>query len=133
MHSLFTAIKQFDGIIYYVPNVKFLEENVSNYNANDKRRVAVEVGVDYDTDIVKAKKIMMQVVEQFPNVLRAPEPIIVVDKLDSSSINLKILFWIDAINGNYFMTKSNVTETINLAFRKSSIVIPFPQVTISNR
>ncbi len=133
IHSLFTAIQKFDGIMYYVPNVKFLEDNVSNYNNNDKRRVEVEVWVDYDTDIVTAKKIMLQVVEQFPHVLRWPEPMVVVDKLDNSSINLKVLFWIDSKTWNYFMTKSNVTETINLAFRKSGITIPFPQITLSNR
>lgn len=28
IHALFTAIEQFDGVIFYVPNVKFLEEDI---------------------------------------------------------------------------------------------------------
>lgn len=133
IHSLFTSVEQFNWVIYYVPNIRFLEENVSNFNTNDKRRIDVEVGVDYETDIVKAKKIMMQVIEQFPWVLRAPSSMVIIDKLDNSSINLVLRFWIKSDSGEYFITRSNVTETINLAFRQSWIKIPFPQVTISNR
>jgi len=133
IHSLFTAVQQFDGVIYYVPNVKFLEENVSNYNSNDKRRVEIHVWVDYDTDLVKAKKIMMQVIKQFPNVLISPEPMVTVDKLADSWVNMILRFWIPADGWDYLKTKSNVTETIHLAFRQSGITIPFPQVTLSNR
>ncbi len=133
IQALFTSVEQFDWVIYYVPNVKFLEENVSNFNSNDKRRIDIEVWVDYETDIIKAKKIMMQVIEQFPTVLKAPEPVVVLDKLDNSSINLILRFWINSSSGEYFVTRSNVTETINLAFRQAWITIPFPQITLSNR
>ncbi len=75
----------------------------------------------------------MQVIEQFPTVLKAPEPVVVLDKLDNSSINLILRFWINSSSGEYFVTRSNVTETINLAFRQAWITIPFPQITLSNR
>lgn len=133
IHALFTAIEQFDWVVYYVPNVKFLEENVSNYNSNDKRRVEIHVWVDYSSDIVKAKRIMLQIIGQFPNVLNSPEPMVTVDRLDESSVNLILRFWIPAEWWEYLKTKSNVTETVHLAFRQSGIRIPFPQMTISNR
>jgi len=132
IHALFTAIEQFDWVVYNVPNIRFLEENVSNYNTNSKRRVDIEVWVDYDTDILKAKKVMLQVAEKFPNILVVPETSVFVDKFDESSINLILRFWIDS-KDEYFTMKSNVTETINLAFKQAKITIPFPQVTISNR
>lgn len=133
IQSLFTSIEKFDWIIFYVPNIKFLEDTVSNYNSNDKRRVEIKVWIDYDADIVKAKKIIMQIIHQFPSILKAPEPIVILDELDSSSINLVSMFWIDSKGWEYFTTKSNVTETINMAFRQAWIKIPFPQITISNR
>ncbi|MBT3727174.1 mechanosensitive ion channel [bacterium] len=88
--------------------------------------------MDYDTDILKAKKVMLQVAEKFPNILVVPETSVFVDKFDESSINLILRFWIDS-KDEYFTMKSNVTETINLAFKQAKITIPFPQVTISNR
>ncbi len=132
IHALFTEIEQFDWVIFFVPNVKFLEEDVSNYHSNDKRRVSVDIWVDYDTDILKAKKIMMQVIEKFPNILQTPLPNVLITKMDDSSINLSLRFWINSKDA-FFDTQSNVTETVNLAFSQAWIVIPFPQVTLSNR
>ena len=132
INALFTEVEQFNGVIFYIPNVKFLEDEVLNYNTNDKRRVEIKVWVDYETDLLKAKKVMLQVLNQFPNILKAPASNIFVDKFDESSINLTLRFWISS-SDEYFLIKSNVTETINLAFKQAGITIPFPQVTLSNR
>jgi len=67
-----------------------------NFHTNDKRRVNVDLGVDYDTDIVKAKKIMIQVTERFPNILKAPFPNVLVTEMADSSINLSLKFWINS-------------------------------------
>ena len=129
--SLFTSVKQFDGVFFYIPNIKFLEDEVRNYHTSDKRRVEIDVQVDYNTDLVKAKSIINKVLENFP-ILQAPRSDIIVESLGDNGIFLRTRFWIGS-KDPYFTLKSNVTETINLAFRQSDIVIPFPQVTISNR
>ena len=132
IHALFTEIEQFDWIIYYVPNVKFLEDEVSNYNSNNIRRIEVKVWVDYETDIVRAKKVMLQVVNTFPNVLKSPESDVLVKSFWTSSIDLVLRFWVDSKDW-FIVSQSNVTETVNLAFKQAWIKIPFPQVTLSNR
>ena len=133
IHALFTSVEQFDGVIFYIPNVKFLEDIVENFHTNNKRRVEVEVWTDYDTDTLKAKKIMLSVLWNFTNILKAPYPEVVVTKLWDSGISLCLRFWIDSKDNTYFDTKSNVTETINLAFKQHGIIIPYNQITISNR
>lgn len=132
IHALFTAIEQFDWVIFYSPNVTFLEQEIENYSTNDKRRVDISIWVDYDTDILKAKKIMMQVIENFPHVLKSPWADVIISDMWDSSINLSLRFWINS-KDTFFTLKSNVTETVNLAFRQSGIIIPFPQMTLSNR
>lgn len=132
MDTLFTEIEQFDGIKFYVPNAEFLKATVINITANDKRRCDIVIGVDYDTDIVKAKQVIFKVLSSFPNILSAPESKIWVTNFEDSSINLQVMFWL-SITDDFFWTKSNVIETINLAFKQAWITIPFPQVTISNR
>lgn len=132
IHALFTAIEQFDGITYYVPNVTFLEQEVCNYNTNDKRRVDVSVWVDYKTDIFKAKTVLLKVADSFPNVLKTPYADVLVEEIWDSSIKLTLRIWINSTD-TFFTLKSNVTETINLAFKQAWITIPFPQITLSNR
>lgn len=132
INSLFTEVEQFNWVIFFIPNVRFLENEVENFHINDKRRIEILVWVDFETDLVKAKKVMLQVVNNFPWILKAPEPSVFIDKFDESSINLSLRFWINS-HWEYFKTKSNVTETINLAFKQYWIKIPFPQVTLSSR
>ena len=132
INALFTEVEKFDGIIFFVPNVKFLENNVQNFHRNDKRRVDIKVWVDYNTDIVKAKKIMLQVIDNFPGILKSPNSSVYITEFDDSAINLSLRFWISS-KWKYFEMKSNVTETINLAFKQYWINIPFQQITLSNR
>ena len=103
-----------------------------NYRGNDKRRVEIEIGLDYDTDLVHAKKVIMKVLENFPNILLAPAADIFITSLADSSIKVDVRFWIVSTD-EYFKMKSNVTETLNLAFKQAGILIPFPQITLSNR
>jgi len=128
INALFTEIEEFDGVIFNIPNVRFFEENVRNFHTNDKRRIDVEVVVAYDTDIVQAKKILMQVISNFPNILQAPAADIIVDNLWERWIVLKLRFWINSAE-NYITLRSNITETVNLAFKQTGIVIPYPHIT----
>ncbi|QFR39450.1 mechanosensitive ion channel family protein [Candidatus Gracilibacteria bacterium 28_42_T64] len=129
INSLFTSMEQLDGVIFYIPNVIFMEEVISNFKTNDKRRTEIELLVDYDTDIVKTKKTILKVIESFPNILNAPHPDILVDKLDNSGIKLLIRFWMHT-DDDYIQLKSNVTETLNLACKQSAIKIPYPHMTL---
>lgn len=132
MNTLFMQIEQFDWVKFFVPNSKFLSETVLNIHANDKRRCEILVWVDYDTDIVKAKKVIANVIESFPSILAAPSYSIILTEFDDSSIWLKVMFWLNT-KDDFFNIRSNVMETINLAFKQSWVTIPFPQVTLSNR
>lgn len=132
INSLFTTAKNFDWVMFYIPNIKFLEENVKNFSSNDKRRVTIEFFVDYENDLVKIKKVVEKVIENFPNILKAPESKTIVEKLDNNWTLLKVLFWISS-KDSYIEMRSNVTETINLAFRKESINISLPKMEYKSR
>ncbi len=129
INSLFTAVEKLDWVIFYIPNINFLENKVSNYNSNDKRRLEVEVLVDYNTDLVKAKMVLYKILDSFPNILNDPKPKIIIDKLDDSWILIITRAWISSAD-KYITIKSNITETINLAFKQSKIKIPYPHLEI---
>lgn len=132
INALFTAVQQFDGVIFYMPNIKFLEQEVKNYHTNDKRRVDIDTVVEYGSDIVKIKQIMAKVVSNFPNILQAPEHDVLIETLWENGILVRLRFWIHS-DDNYITLKSNVTETINLAFRQSWIMLPYKQITVINK
>ncbi len=129
INALFTEVEQLDGVVAYIPNVRFLEENVLNFHTNDKRRLEVELLVEYTTDISKTKMVLSKVLENFPTILKSPEHKIIVEKLDDSWILVRVLFWTSS-KESYISIKSNVTETINLAFKQSEIKMAYPHIEI---
>jgi len=130
INALFTELEELDGIIFNIPNVRFFEENVRNFHTNDKRRIDIEVVVDYQTDILQAKKVLQQVVSNFPMVLQAPASDVLIRDLGDRGVWLTLRFWVNS-KENFITLKSNVTETVNLAFKQTGVKIPFPQMTLS--
>jgi small-conductance mechanosensitive channel len=128
-----TTVEQFDWIRFFVPNVDFLKNVVENYNANDKRRTEIEIGLEYGSDIVKAKTILLKIVDNFPNILKEPAPKIIVNEFWNSSINIKVWYRTLMSDPTFFSTRSNIMETINLAFKQNDITIPFPQIVVNQR
>jgi small conductance mechanosensitive channel len=74
-------MEEFDGVVFNIPNVRFFEENVRNFHTNDKRRIDVSVIVDYDTDVLQAKKVLQKVISNFPMVLQAPASDVLIKEL----------------------------------------------------
>ncbi len=130
IYSLFTAIRQFDWVMYYVPNIKFIEDNVENYHTNEKRRLDVKIYIDYNSDTVKTKKVIKKVIDSFPNILQTPPPQIIIEKLWEWGVVMDIRFWILS-KDNFIDLRSNVVETINMALRQSKIKIAKPKVFVN--
>lgn len=128
-----TTVEQFDWIRFFVPNVDFLKNMVENYNSNDKRRTEIEIGLEYGSDIVKAKTILLKIVDNFPNILKDPAPKIVVNEFGDNSVNVKLWYRTLMTDKTFFSTRSNIMETINLAFKQNDITIPFPQIVLNQR
>jgi len=132
INALFTSVQQLDGVMFYIPNIKFIEEEVKNFHSNDKRRMEIEFVVDYKTDIVKAKQILGKVVSNFPSILKTPSYDILVESLGDSGIIMKLRFWMYS-KDKYIVLKSNITETINLWFEQAGIILPYKQIMVVNK
>jgi small-conductance mechanosensitive channel len=129
-----SVISTFDGSDVIIPNGDLLNAHLINWTLGDtKRRVEVLVGVAYGTDIENVKRILMQILETDVRVLRYPEPIILVKEFASSSVDFRILFWIDSAYHLWSSIKSDVLEQIDIQFKKEAIEIPFAQQDVHIR
>jgi small-conductance mechanosensitive channel len=73
---------------------------------------------------------LQQVVSNFPMVLQAPASDVLIRDLGDRGVWLTLRFWVNS-KENFITLKSNVTETVNLAFKQTGVKIPFPQMTLS--
>jgi small conductance mechanosensitive channel len=95
-----------------------------NYTAHPRRRLDLEFGVAYDTDIDRAIAIIREVVAAQEQVLKEPAPQVNVSLLGDFSVTLLLRAWVktrDHLDMRYALTKN-----VKQAFDLNNIVIPFP-------
>ena len=73
-----------------VPNGAMANGNIINYTAEGKIRVDLEVGVSYDSDIKKAKDVLLKVLTDNSKVLKSPAPFVGVSQLADSSVQFVV-------------------------------------------
>jgi small conductance mechanosensitive channel len=120
-----TVIDTLDNKKTIVPNSKVMADNITNYSANDTRRVDLSAGISYADDIDKARAAIGAVLKEVPGILDTPAPDILVSEMGDSSVNFAVRPWCRPTDywGVYF----GVTEGIKKRFDAEGITIPFPQ------
>lgn len=118
-----TRIKTFDGKTVFIPNRKILDDFVINYHFTPYRRVAIEFGVKYDQDIMKAKQILEALFIEDPRILPTPRPAVSVKGWEQGAVVLWARGW--AKNAKYFITKLELMEKVTLRFQNEGIIMAF--------
>lgn len=126
-----TFIRIFDGQRVIVPNSKMLSEVVTNFSTYPERRISIEVGVSYDTDLKKANQLLLDLLKVEKGILKKPKPAVFVTNFGDSAVNLQVRFWVDSTLTNFVKKKSKITAAIGAIFAEEGINIPFPITTIS--
>ena len=86
------------------------------------------VGIGYSSSIQKAREILLEISRQEPLALKDPEPVVYVEALADSSVNLSLRYW--CMNANYNECYFRTLETIKARFDAAGVEIPFPQVQV---
>jgi len=123
-----TTLITLDNKRVIIPNSKVWGAPIINYTALKTRRVDMSVGISYSDDINKAITVAMNILKNHKDVLKDPAPMVAVDELADSSVNLIIRPWVKT--ENYWTTKWELTQKIKELFDKEGISIPFPQTDV---
>lgn len=122
-----SVISTWDGADVVMPNGDLLNSHLVNWSlGGNRKRVAIQIGVAYDSDLEKVRVILLEILNKEPRVSKSPVPVVQFEQFNSSSIDVKIYFWTKHI-GEVFSTKSDLIIAVNDAFKDHNIVIPFPQ------
>ena len=101
---------------------------ITNYTILGKIRVDLTVGISYEADIEKAKKVLTLVMTNHPLVLGDPAPFVGVSELADSSVNLAVRPYCEP--KDYWEVHFDILEQSKMALDKNNITIPFPQVDV---
>lgn len=108
-----------------VPNSQITGDAITNYSANETRRIDLVIGVSYSDDLGKTADTLKAILEAEPRVLAEPAPTIAVSELGDSSVNFVVRPWVKT--SEYWPTRFDLMRTIKERFDAEDISFPFPQ------
>lgn len=104
-----------------IPNGVIMAGNIINYSDLGYRRVDIDVTITYESDLMKAKQIMEQVLAENEHVLPDPKPIVGVERLGVRGIDFSLRPFAPA--DVYWDTMFSVTEEVKLKLTEAGITI----------
>jgi small conductance mechanosensitive channel len=122
---LTTILKTGDNKQVIVPNAQIMGSIITNYSANDTRRIDMVIGVSYDDDLDKVRRTIEELVAAEDRILDDPACTIAVSDLADSSVNFVVRPWV--ATADYWSVKFDLTEAVKKRFDKDGIAFPFPQ------
>ncbi|MGD1890648.1 MAG: mechanosensitive ion channel family protein [Cyclobacteriaceae bacterium] len=123
-----TTVITNDNISIIVPNSEFISSQVINWSHNDRLvRFRFPVGVSYQEDPEKVKRLLMEVMENQPGILDQPPPDVWFDEFGDNSLNFNLIVWTSQYVQRPKSLKSQLYFSVFKKFSEHGIEIPFPQ------
>ncbi|MDF1764735.1 MAG: mechanosensitive ion channel [Oleibacter sp.] len=123
-----TRLKSPDNKVITVPNSNVFGNTMTNFSEQPTRRVDMVFGIGYGSDLLKAKAILEEMVNNHELTLAEPAPKVAVSELADSSVNFIVRPWVNA--ADYWTVYWGMMEAVKLRFDAEGIEIPFPQVGV---
>ncbi len=129
--TLFTTeLATSDNVQIIVPNASVWGQAVKNFSHHPTRRIDLIFGISYDDDIGAAMAAMRDVIAADKRVLAEPEPLIAVNALGQSSVDMLLRVW--TCTADYWPVKFDLTRAVKERFDREGITIPYPTQTVHN-
>lgn len=120
-----TILKNRENEKIVIPNGLLSNGCIKNVFCEPHRRVDMTFGISYEDDLLKAKKVIADVLAQDEKVLTDPPPDIYISAHADSSINILVRPWCKS--EHFWAVNFGTHENVKLAFDREGITIPFPQ------
>src|SRR6201991_3964529 len=121
-----TVVTTNDRISIIVRNSKLVGKRVVNWSVGDPRaRIAIPVGVGYDSDIQLVTQTLLDAAKDVSNALTDPPPTAQFLKFGESSLDFRLLVWTKQPR-RHVQIRSDINYRIAQLFRERDIKIPYP-------
>ena len=122
-----TKIDTFDNIFISMPNSTIWSSTIINNSKYKKRRLDVEVGVSYNSDLDEVEAVMLTLADD-PRVHKDPPPQFHVLSYADSAIQVRLRVYVDY--ADMFILNWDLNKQIKKLFETHNIEIPFSQIVL---
>lgn len=123
-----TILRTYDGRDIIVPNSTVYSSNVIINTSQAQRRVELELTVGYNYDIRVITRIIQNSLDQVEEILKEPTPQILCWDLGSTSLGIKLRWWIDSERSEEVISRARAVQAIKEAFDANDIDPTDPQL-----
>lgn len=114
-----------------IPNKTFVTGQLINWTLTDTiTRITLQIGVDYNSDIEKVKRLLLQIANEDTRVIRDPGPAVSFVSFGTDALNLELTMLVNEISDRGAAT-DEINCKILTRFAAENINMPFHQVEIT--
>lgn len=124
----YTKLTTADNRLVVIPNGDLSNSSMINASAMPTRRIDIPVGISYEADIKKAKKVLIGLLENDEKVLQDMDKRVFVDSLGDSAVMLGVRC--HTATEDFWETKWRLTEDMKCALDEADISIPYNQLDV---
>jgi small conductance mechanosensitive channel len=124
-------IRQTTGELVIMPNRKVFENPLINFTQQTMRRVDLECGVAYESDLELVQQVVHEAVSSIPGLVPGRPLEVMFTAFADSAITFQVRFWVPYRRQvDYVSARSQAIIRIKKAFDANNISIPFPIRTL---
>jgi small conductance mechanosensitive channel len=125
-----TQIDTFENVYISVPNSSIWSSIIINHSRHDVRRMDVDIGIGYESDLDVAEKALMSLCDD-ERILKTPAPVFLVVAYGDSAITVRLRLY--AKYRDYFQLNWDLNRRLKGVLDTHNIEIPFPQLVVSRK
>lgn len=111
---IYTSVTTSQNQKVTIPNGILSNGTIINYSTEPNRRLDMAFSISYADDLRKAKEIIQKIIDEQPEILPSPAPVIGVTNLGPTGVELSVQVWL--ARENHQNTGFQLREKIKLAF-----------------
>ena len=124
----YTKLLTFDNRTVVIPNGMLTNNSLTNVTHMDERKLELKVSISYESDLLKAKAVLADLIRKESRIMQDKEHRIFVDELGDDGVILGMRCWVST--EDYWNVRWDMLEGIKLTCDRESIVIPYRQMNV---
>ncbi|WP_419165008.1 mechanosensitive ion channel family protein [Candidatus Palauibacter sp.] len=122
-----TKIRNPDNLVIVVPNNQIMQRDITNYTMSGQDiRLRIPFSVAYESDIDRAKELLVEIAIGVEDVKKEPEPIVIARGFGPSEVKLQLRVWILEARARRRIA-DEISERALRAFAEAGVEIPYPK------
>ena len=119
-----TRVRRWDGVLVRIPNETVFRSKIEMLGMTIARRIEYRIPLAKASDVEKARKTIIEVLERDPLVLAEPEPEVFIESLGERGVEINVRIW--APSQKWHTVRTRAIEEIRKALEEAGIEVAAP-------